>query len=164
MKKKIQKNEQNYYRYRYRYLPVSLIPPILAMIMIFRGFHIPRVYRKLLKNNHWAKFGGISEPGFFPHAAMLTSIFCSRPKIGFFGHLIFYLLSFWPTVTALTTPLPWAVHFVTMSPIDVANKIMNAIWAPEGPLNAWKVIPIHFQGAQGHFGSHLTNLKWPIAV
>ena len=30
---------------------------------------------------------------------------------------------------------------------------------PEDPLNAWKVIPIHFQGTQGHFGSHLTHLK-----
>ena len=55
-------------------------------------------------------------------------------------------------------------HCVTVSPIDVVNKIVNAIWAPEDPLNAWKVIPIHFQGAQGHFGSHLTHLKWPIAV
>ena len=59
----------------------------------------------------------------------------------------------WPEilVTALVTPLSWAVHCVTVSPIDVANKIMNAIWATEGPLNAWKVIPTHCQGAQGHF-------------
>ena len=34
----------------------------------------------------------------------------------------------------------------------------------EGPLNAWKVTPTYSQGAQGHFGSHLTHLKWPIAV
>ena len=52
----------------------------------------------------------------------------------------------------------------TVSPIDVANKIVNAIWAPEDPLYAWKVIPTHCQGAQGHFVSYLTHLKWPIAV
>ena len=46
-----------------------------------------------------------------------------------------------------------------LSQIDVANKIVNTIWAPEGPLNAWKVIPTHCQNAQGHFGSHLTHLK-----
>ena len=34
-----------------------------------------------------------------------------------------------------------------------------AIWAPEDPLNAWKVIPTHCQGAQGHFGSHLTEIE-----
>ena len=38
--------------------------------------------------------------------------FGSRPKIGIYGHLIFYLLSFWPTVTALATPLLWTVHCV----------------------------------------------------
>ena len=48
-------------------------------------------------------------------------------------------------------PLSWAVHCVTVSPIDAANKIVNAIWAPEDPLNTWKVIPTHRQGAQGHF-------------
>ena len=32
--------------------------------------------------------------------------FGSRPKIGIgIGHLIFYLLSFWPTITALAAPL-----------------------------------------------------------
>ena len=56
------------------------------------------------------------------------------------------------------------VHCVTVLPIDVANKIVNAFWAPEDPLNAWKVIPTHCQGAQGHFGSRLTHLKWPMAV
>ena len=72
----------------------------------------------------------------------------------------------WPEilVTALVTPLSWAVHCVTVSPIDVANKIVNAIWASEDPLTAQKVIPTHCHGAQGHFGSHLTHLKWPIAV
>ena len=55
----------------------------------------------------------------------------------------------------LATPLSWAVHCVTVSPIDVPNKIVNAIWAPEGPLNARRVIPT--QGAQGHLGP-----IWPI--
>ena len=96
--------------------------------------------------------------------ARLTWFFGSMPKIKIYDHLIFQKNWFWPTFTALATPLSWAVHCVTLSPIDVANKIVNAIWAPEDPLNAWKVIPIHFQGAQGHFGSHLTHLKWPIAV
>ena len=86
--------------------------------------------------------------------------FGSRPKIGIYEHFIFYILSFWPTVTALVTPLLWAVHSVTVS----LRRQLNVVWAPEDPLNAWNVIPIHFQGAQGHFGSHLTHLKWPIAV
>ena len=41
--------------------------------------------------------------------------FGSRPKIGIYEHFIFYILSFWPTVTALVTPLLWAVHSVTVS-------------------------------------------------
>ena len=61
-------------------------------------------------------------------------------------------------------PLSYRWHCDTVSSIDVANKILDAIWAIEDPLNAWKVIPTHCQGAQGHFGSHLTHLKWPIAV
>ena len=58
----------------------------------------------------------------------------------------------------VATPLSCAVHCVTVSPIDVANKILNAIRAPEDPLNAWKVTPTHCQGAQGHFGSHLSQM------
>ena len=33
---------------------------------------------------------------------------------------------------------------------------VNVKFFRAGPLNAWKVIPINCQGAQGHFGSHLT--------
>ena len=62
--------------------------------------------------------------------ARLTWFFGSFHKIEIYDHLIFLKKWFWPTVTTLATPLSGAVHCVTVSLIDVANKIVNTIWAP----------------------------------
>ena len=42
----------------------------------------------------------------------LSRNFCSEPKIEIYGHLIFYLLSFWPTVTVLVVSCPTRWYLV----------------------------------------------------
>ena len=54
----------------------------------------------------------ITGPVMHLRVVQLSRNFGDKPKIGIYRHLFFYLLSFWPTVTALVTPLSWAVHCV----------------------------------------------------
>ena len=57
---------------------------------------------------------------------LLSRNFGFKPKIGIYGHLIFYLLSFWPTVTAFYHKQYTVLEKIILSPIDVVNKIVNA--------------------------------------
>ena len=165
-----------------KYTCFEKLKPYLGGLAIFHTSSVCEGVRKVAKPH---KFGfsfpkqGSAEifkmhlfntgPVVHLRVVQLNRNFGSKPKIGIYGHLIFYLLSFWPTVTALATPLTPRQQYTVSEysiflPIHVANMNVNAIWAREGPLNAWKVIPTHCQGAQGHFGSDLTHLKWPIVV
>ena len=62
--------------------------------------------------------------------APLTWFFGSMPKIIIYDHLILLKKMISTNRFCVATPLSWALHCVTVSLIDAANKILNAIWRP----------------------------------
>ena len=61
----------------------------------------------------------------------LSRNFGSKSKIGIYGHLIFYLLSLWPTITAFATPQKWAEKGI------FANKHALHLMKPQVSILLW---------------------------